>query len=121
ASRAAGANGGWVWRWATSPPQPGLVHPPASISPTPPGSCMTSSTDTYSAATIFPTGTSKLGAVPLTRVPASLVCPQASEAVLNKNDGYPPRAEVAIGDGVWPTKRLRDLVTWARAAYPACP
>jgi len=32
---------------------------------------------------------------------------------LNKNDGYPPRAEVAIWDGVWPTKRLSDLVSSA--------
>ena len=32
---------------------------------------------------------------------------------MNKNDGYPPRAEVAIWDGVWPTKRLSDLVSSA--------
>src|SRR5262249_34524629 len=42
----------------------------------------------------------------------------ASQAVLNKNDGYPPRAEVAIWDGVRPTKRLSDLVRWGWSAYP---
>ncbi len=37
---------------------------------------------------------------------------RASEAVLNENDSYPPRADVAIWDGVRPTKRLSDLVRW---------
>ncbi len=37
---------------------------------------------------------------------------RASEAVLNKNDSYPPRVGAAIWDGVRPTKRLSDLVRW---------
>ena len=37
---------------------------------------------------------------------------RASQAVLNENDSYPPRADAAIWDGVRPTKRLSDLVRW---------
>src|SRR5215471_20526561 len=64
-SSASLANSRSAWSLASSSSQYGLVHPPASISPTPPGSCMTPSTDTYSAATIFPTRTSLFGAVSL--------------------------------------------------------
>src|SRR5215475_807574 len=67
-SSASLANSRSAWSLASSSSQYGLVHPPTSISPTPTGSCMTPSTDTYSAATIFPTGTSLLGAVSLTQV-----------------------------------------------------
>src|SRR5215471_11095256 len=41
------------WYFASSSLKYGFVHPPCSISPTPPGSCITPSTDTYSAATTF--------------------------------------------------------------------
>src|SRR5215472_8380404 len=68
-SSASLANSRSVWSLASSSFQYGLVHPPTSISPTPPGSCMTPSTDTYSAATIFPTGISLLCAVSLNQVP----------------------------------------------------
>src|SRR5215813_6514722 len=68
-SSASLANSRSVWSLASSSFQYGLVHPPTSAPSVPPGSCMTPSTDTYSAATIFPTRTSTLGAVSLNRVP----------------------------------------------------
>src|SRR5262249_20477778 len=51
--RASLANKSSVWNFASSSFQYGLLHPPRSISPTPPGSCMTPSAVTYSAATIL--------------------------------------------------------------------
>src|SRR5262249_22628684 len=51
--RASLANKSSVWNFASSSFQYGLLPPPRSISPTPPGSCMTPSAVTYSAATIL--------------------------------------------------------------------
>src|SRR5262249_16669405 len=67
-SSASLANSRSIWSLASLSSQYGLVHPPTSAPCVPGGSCMTPSTDTYSAATIFPIRTSTLGAVSLNRV-----------------------------------------------------
>src|SRR6266516_1790229 len=59
-SSASLANSMSLWSLASSSFQYGLLQPPSSISPTPPGSCMTPSTVTYSAATILPMEASML-------------------------------------------------------------